>query len=102
MLLLSICAYGLVSLKYKEIEVQAADSSTVNCYYLLGEDGLPYKSNKAVGSLDNLGEYVVGKDNIGFNATAKGNYHLVGWRIVYDEQESKTEYFYLNNNFLIY
>lgn len=93
MLLLSICACGFVSLNHKEIEVHAASATSVDCYYLLGDNDVAYKSNTIVGGLEGLGDFIVGENQIELTATAKPNFQLVGWRIVYDEQESKVEYF---------
>ena len=93
MLLLSICACGFISLNNKNIEVHAASTTSVDCYYLLSEDGDAYQSNTVVGDLDGLGDFIVGEKQVELTATANPNYQLVGWRIVYNEQNDKVEFF---------
>lgn len=86
MLLVSICACCFVSLNKNTTSVYAATPTTVDSYYLMGEDGTPYMSNVVVGSASGQGEYVLGHENVELTAIAKDNYKLVGWQITYEEQ----------------
>ncbi|MBQ9795472.1 MAG: hypothetical protein IJW36_00725 [Clostridia bacterium] len=68
----------------------ALDTTIQDCYYLIGQDGNPYESSSAVGTIEGTGKYVVGESNIPFTATANNNYEIVGWQIVFEEQENNT------------
>lgn len=94
-LVLSVIACSFVFAQNKtQSEVYAANN--VDCYYLLGQDGKPYKANVPIGSLDGTGEYAVGTENAPIKAAANENYQIVGWQVVYVEQSHKSEFFDLS------
>lgn len=90
-LLISFCACGFISTQNDNITT-FAQGENQDCFYLIGGDGEPYMANKAVGSIDGTGKYVVGQPVVMFTATAKDNFQIVGWQIIYDEQSGKTQY----------
>ena len=94
MLVLSICAYGFVSVDKNLSDVYAAAAgATTDVNYLKNEDGDIYEANTSVGSISGTGKYVLGNPNSALTANSKSNYQLVGWKIIYDDQPGKAPQF---------
>lgn len=83
------CSFAYVQ-NNKQPQVYAANSS--DCYYLIGQDGVPYQANVPVGTIDGAGEYLVGETNVPLKAKAKNDFQIVGWQISYLDQGSRTAF----------
>ena len=81
------CSFAYVQ-NNKQPQVYAANSA--DCYYLIGQDGVPYQANVSVGTIDGAGEYLVGETNVPLKAKAKNDFQIVGWQISYLDQGSRT------------
>ncbi len=92
-LLISVCAYCFFSSNDKSIEVHAANQTWYDCYNLLYDENNSYEANVASGKVSGAGAYLLGDKNIELTATANSNYQLSGWKVVYDEQSERFEYF---------
>ena len=92
MLIISIFACGFLSWNNSIQSTYATDIDSQSCYYLVDNDGNPYKSNVEVGSVSGGGQFVVGHQNAVLTAIAYENYQLIGWHITYVEQENETQF----------
>lgn len=90
MFLISFCAYGFVCFNHDMPSVYAATRE--ECNSLLKSDGTIYETDESVGTIEGLGNFIIGQNNVELTATANSNYQLVGWNVVYDEQDGKTEF----------
>ena len=73
----------------KNLNVKAV-GETLTCHTLVDDENKPYQSTADVGTIDGTGKFVVGQTNRILTATANDNYQIVGWQVVYEEQENKT------------
>ena len=88
-LMISLLACCFVFANNNSIRVSAAENYQ-DCYYMLGEDSKTYLSNTQVGTIEGLGQFVIGEENVTLAATANDNFKLVGWQIIFSDQADKT------------
>ena len=86
-----LCSLGLVKQNTSNTVFAATN---VECYTMLleeGEDSVEtYVSTQLAGTASGDGKYTINTKNLTLTARAESDYQIVGWKVVYDEQDSKT------------
>lgn len=101
-LLAIFCACGFVSFNNNSVTIAAAAENAVECYTLIERDAVnntssTYVANNSVGTMDGTGYYMVGQ-TANLNVVAGESYHIVGFKVVYLDQNNKSEYVWLGGD----
>lgn len=75
----------------------ALETTQEECFSLIDDKGNLYTADVSVGTVEGMGKFIIGADNVVLKATAKDEFKLVGWRITYLEQENRVEFIDTND-----